>query len=140
MYFFYFDESGSRDPSVGTPEKPKDHLYVLLTIGMFEGQWSKFDRDIALVKLELADHLRRAGKGKFELADCEVKSNWIRNAKDRAAKSPFLNALTDGDRERLLACFFGQIEKRRAVLMATVIDKRYLQAHVDHEILHKKAY
>ncbi len=24
--------------------------------------------------------------------------------------------------------------------MATVIDKRYLQAHVDHEILHKKAY
>ena len=24
--------------------------------------------------------------------------------------------------------------------MATVIDKRYLQPHVDHEILHKKAY
>ena len=140
MYFFYFDESGSRDPSVGTPEKPKDHLYVLLAIGMFERQWSTFDRDIALLKLELADHLKRAGKGKFELADCEVKSNWIRNPKDRAKKSPFLDALSDGDRERLMACFLTQVEKRRAVLMASVIDKRYLQSHVDHEILHKKAY
>lgn len=32
MYFFYLDESGSRDPGVGTPEKPKDHLYVLLAL------------------------------------------------------------------------------------------------------------
>ena len=37
MYFFYFDESGSRDPSAGTAEKPKDHLYVLLAVGMYEG-------------------------------------------------------------------------------------------------------
>ena len=37
MYFFYFDESGSRDPSAGTVEKPKDHLYVLLAVGMYEG-------------------------------------------------------------------------------------------------------
>lgn len=140
MYFFYFDESGSRDPSVGTAEKPKDHLYVLLAVGMFEGQWSKFDRDIALIKLELADHLKRANKGRYDLADCEVKSNWIRNAKDRAEKSRFLHALTDGDRERLLGCFFSQIEKRKAVVMATVIDKRHLQPHTDHEILHKKAY
>ena len=34
MYFFYFDESGSRDPSIGTVAKPKDHLYVLLAVGM----------------------------------------------------------------------------------------------------------
>lgn len=140
MYFFYFDESGSRDPSAGTPEKPKDHLYVLLAVGMFEGQWSRFDRDIALLKLELADHLKRAGKGRFDLADCEVKSNWIRNAKDRSDKSPFLGALSDGDRERLLKCFFSQIEKRNVVVVASVIDKRHLQPHTDHQILHKKAY
>jgi len=44
MYFFNFDESGSRDPSVGTPDKPKDHLYVLLAVGLFERQWQPFER------------------------------------------------------------------------------------------------
>lgn len=38
MYFFHFDESGSRDPSAGTVEKPKDQPYVLLAVGMYEGQ------------------------------------------------------------------------------------------------------
>jgi len=140
MYFFYFDESGSRDPSVGTPEQPKDHLYVLLAVGMYERQWPAFDREIAHLKLELAEYARRAGKGKFELSDCEVKSNWVRNPKERAKKSPFLSALDGQDIERLMECFFKQINDRKAVLMATVIDKRHLHDHVDHEILHKKAY
>jgi hypothetical protein len=140
VYFFYFDESGSRDPSVGTPEKPKDHLYVLAAVGMFERQWFNFDREISLLKLELAGYAERAGKGRFDLADCEVKSNWVRNRKERTAKSPFLAALCDADIERIVATFFRQIEARRAVLMAAVIDKRHIRAHVDAEILHKKAY
>ena len=140
MYFFYFDESGSRDPSVGTPEQPKDHLYVLLAVGMFERQWFGFDRAIARLKLELADYARRSGKGRFELADCEVKSNWVRNVKEREKKSSFLASLDAQDLERLMRCFFLQVEERRAVIMAAVIDKRYLHDHVDHEILHKKAY
>lgn len=140
MYFFYLDESGSRDPDVGTPEKPKDHLYVLLAVGMFEGQWPAFDREIGLLKLELADHLTRNGKGKFDLADCEVKSNWIRNLKERAQRSPFLHALSAPDIERLVGCYFKQLDNRNAVVMAAVIDKRHLRDHVTHEILHKKAY
>jgi len=140
MYFFYIDESGSRDPSIGTADKPKDHLYVLLAVGLFERQWHPFDRMIAHVKLELADYLRRNGKGRFELADCEVKSNWIRNAKERAEKSPFLNALDDADRERLVSAYFHQLGPRNAVVMAAVIDKRHLRDHVTHETLHKKAY
>lgn len=140
MYFFYFDESGSRDPSVGTAEHPKDHLYVLLAVGMYERQWFLFDRAISTLKLELIDSLRSTGKSRFELADCEVKSNWVRNAKERARKSPFLNSLCDQDRERLIHCFFTQIQARRAVVMAAVVNKRYLHEHVSHEILHKKAY
>lgn len=140
MYFFYFDESGSRDPSVGTSDKPKDHLYVLLAVGLWEGQWRRFDHGIARVKLELADQLRREGKGRFDLADCEVKSNWLRNAKERAERSPFLAALDDRDRERLVAAYFDQLGPRRAVVMAAVIDKRHLRDHVTAETLHKKAY
>jgi len=140
MYFFYVDESGSRDPSVGTPEKPKDHLYVLLAVGMFERKWRPFDRAVSHVKLELADYLRRDGQGRFDLAACEVKSNWIRNAGEREKKSPFLHALHAGDRERLVGAFFGQVTICNAVIMAAVIDKRHLRDHTTHETLHKKAY
>lgn len=140
MYFFYFDESGSRDPSVGTAEKPKDHLYVLLAVGLFERQWRPFDRAISHVKLELADYLRRDGRGVFDLAACEVKSNWIRNAKERAEKSPFLTALHADDIERLVGSYFAQLTERNAVVMAAVIDKRHLHDHMTHETLHKKAY
>ncbi len=59
-------------------EKPKDHLYVLLAVGMYEGQWRPFETEISGLKLELADRLSRRGKSRFELADCEVKSNWVR--------------------------------------------------------------
>lgn len=140
MYFFYFDESGSRDPDLGAAERPKDHLYVLLAVGMWEGQWRPFDQSIARVKLELADFLHRNGKGRFDLADCEVKSNWLRNPKERAEKSPFLSALDDADRERLVATYFEQLASRRAVVLAAVIDKRHLHGHMTHETLHKKAY
>ncbi len=140
MYFFYFDESGSRDPSAGTAERPKDHLYVLLCVGMFERQWHPLEQAISRVKLELADYLRRDGKGRFELADCEVKSNWVRNAKERGERSPFLNALHADDIERLVTAYFDQIAQRKAVVMAAVIDKRHLHDHMTHETLHKKAY
>jgi Protein of unknown function (DUF3800) len=140
MYFFYFDESGSRDPSIGTQERPKDHIYVLLAAGMWEGHWNRFDRDISRIKLELADYLRRERQGIFDLASCEVKSNWIRNPKERAEKSPFLSALDDKDRERLVSKFFTQLRDRNIVLMAAVIDKRHLHDHMTHETLHKKAY
>ena len=140
MYFFYFDESGSRDPSVGTPEKPKDHLYVLLAVGMYERKWHPFERAISYIKLELADHLRRNRTGSFELADCEVKSNWIRNRKERQERSPFLSALGDADIDRLVAAYFGQVKACNGVIMAAVIDKRQLHDHMTHETLHKKAY
>lgn len=140
MYFFYIDESGSRDPSIGTKEKPKDHLYVLLAVGLYERQWRPFDGTISRVKLELAERLWREGKGRFDLADCEVKSNWLRNPKEREDRSPFLHALTDKERERLVAAYFDQLGPRKAVIMAAVVDKRHLHDYVTHETLHKKAY
>jgi len=63
MYFFYLDESGSRDPSVGTPERPKDHIYLLLAVGMYEGHWRSFEREVSQLKMQLAGRLYRDGKG-----------------------------------------------------------------------------
>lgn len=140
MYFFYFDESGSRDPSIGTKAHPKDFLYVLLAVGMWEGQWRPFDTDLSLLKLELAHFLRRDGKGSFELSDCEVKSTWARIPSEREKRSRFLDGLTPKDLERLTEAYYEQVTKRKTVIMAAVIDKRHLYEHVTHEILHKTAY
>lgn len=140
MYFFYVDESGSRDPSIGTEEAPKSHLYVLLAVGLYERQWHPFNREISKLKLELARKIERSTGQRLDLADCEVKSNWLRTPKERAQRSPFLHALTDGDRERLAGAYFTQLSPRHTTVMAVVIDKRHLQAHVTSEILQKKAY
>lgn len=145
MYFFYFDESGSRDPKVtgvkadGMP-MVKDHLYCLTALGMYEGKWPVFDREIARLKLELVGRVNRGRSPRLDLADCEVKSNWIRNPKERAGRSPFLRALTDSERERLVAGMMGQVAARNMTLFAAVVDKRKLHDHVTGEILHKKAY
>lgn len=140
MYFFYFDESGSRDLSVGTPENPKPHLYVVLAVGMYERQWPRFETAISKQKLVLINCLQQDGKGPFELADCEVKSNWVRIQKEREKRSPFLSAISEGDRKRLVRTYFQQLSNRRMVIMATVIDKRELSGYKNPDILHETAY
>ena len=140
MYFFYLDESGSRDPSAGTAEHPKDHIYVLLAVGMYERQWRPFDREVSQLKLELADRLRQEGVGAFDLADCEVKSSLLRAPRERRGSSRFLHTLEREDLQRLTDVYFEQVAKRNAVVMATVIDKRYLRAGTTAEILHRRAY
>ncbi len=145
MYFFYFDESGSRDPraqrtlSDGTVQA-LDHLYVLTAVSLFEWRWRRFERDIANLKLELSDYLHRIHKLRFDLADCEVKSTWLRNPQQREKESPFLHALGDKDRQRLVDCYYAQIPAHHMRVFAVVIDKRKLHEHMDHEKLHKKAY
>jgi hypothetical protein len=145
MYFFYFDESGSRDPRAfgARPDgsvQAKDHIYSLTAIGLWEGRWRGFEREIANLKLQFTDQLNRTGKLHLDPADCEMKSNWIRNPKERADRSPFLTALSSDERERLVACFFRQVPVQRMTLFSVVVDKRKLREYLTPETLHKKAY
>jgi hypothetical protein len=145
MYFFYFDESGSRDPKTSFVRADgtvvaKDHIYCLAAVGLWDGRWQRFDRAIARQKLALPAAVNRGRAERLDLADCEVKSNWLRNAKERAERSPFLATLTDDEREQLTACYYQQLEECRLSIFAVVVDKRKLQDHVTPEILHKKAY
>ena len=140
MYFFYLDESGSRDPSIGTPEKPKEHIYVLLAVGMYERQWRPFELEVSQLKLQLSEKLQQAGQGQFELANCEVKSNWLRLPKERKKRSPFLHALGQDDLRRLTDIYSDQVAKRNVVIIASVIDKRYLHSSITQERLHNIAY
>ena len=140
MYFFYFDESGSRSSSLKMPEHIKDHIYVVLAIGMYERQWRPFELEISNLKLKLANRLSKDGLGSFELSDCEVKSTWLRNPSGRAKNSPFLSALSQPELQSITDIYFDQIAKRNTVIMASVIDKRHLFETMTSEKLHNKAY
>jgi hypothetical protein len=145
MYFFYIDESGTKDPEV-SGVKPdgtaftKEHLYVLTAVSLFEFKWRDFEREISNVKLELSDNLYRVQGLRFDLARCEVKSTWLRLPGLRAKESPFLNALSDDDRTKLAETFYAQLRPQRMHIFSVVVDKRKLHGHVDHDILFKKAY
>ena len=84
MYFFYIDESGTRDPGVVATRQDgttfqKEPLYVLTAVGLFESRWKQFDRRISNLKLELADQIWKRHKERLELVDYEVKSTSLRN-------------------------------------------------------------
>ena len=136
MYFFYIDEAGSRDP------EPKDgkHVYVLLAVGISEDKWKAFDKDISNLKLELTDYLRKSKAGDFNLADCEIKSNWLRNPENIRGKSPFLAALDGAARKRISELYFKQVTKSDAVIIACVIDKRSLSHGTEGGKMHAMAY
>ncbi len=140
MYFFYVDESGSRDPSVGTEQTPKPHIYVLLAVGIYERMWLPLEQELSGLKISLVDQLRQAGAGTFELADCEVKSNWLRNPQGRVKHSPFLSSLSSSQLRTIAETYFAQLRKRRAVVIASVIDKRNLPSGTTLRILHQHAY
>ena len=139
MYFFYLDESGSRDLNTGTEENPT-HIYVLLAVGIYEGNWRSFEREVSQVKMQIASRLRRDGKGDFDPADCEVKSNWLRLAEALQKDSPFLSALEPGDIKRLTDVYREQVVKRSCIAIATVIDKRYLRPGTTGDVFHRIAY
>ncbi len=139
MYFFYLDESGSRDLNIGTQNNPT-HVYVLLAVGIYEGQWKEFERDVSTTKRRLAGRLRRDGAGIFDLAECEVKSSWLRNPDGRQNPSRFLAALQHSERQMLTEIYYQQVAKRNAVVLASVIDKRHMRRGTDPEEIHHRSY
>lgn len=148
MYFFYFDESGTRDPAVsgkmpdGAPFE-KDPIYVLLAICLHESRWGSLDQELCDAKLRLRAKLHQQKHIELPtLADCEVKSTSLRVPKKPGDKgySPFVHNLDAADKTHLSQLFFSQIEKHYMRAFAVVIDKRQLQAHMSAELMHKKAY
>ena len=145
MYFFYIDESGSRDPQTSKTKadgsvQAKEHLYVLTAVALYEHRWMQFEKALAEEKLALAKRLRRDHQLKLDLADCEVKSTWLRIPKQRESQSRFLTGLVPAELTRLAETYYLQLETQKMQVFSIVVDKRYLRDHMDHLKLHKKAY
>ncbi len=144
MYFFYIDESGSKDPKIegqraGGTVFQKDWLYVLTAVSLYERKWRWFDHEINLLKLELLDKVFKKSHVRLELADAEVKSTVLRIPHERN-RSPFFSQLSNVDLTRLVDMYYRQIPLRYMHLFSVVIDKRKLHGYMDESKLHRKAY
>jgi len=146
MYFFYVDESGSLDPTV-TGERAdgttfvKDHLYVLAAVSLYERRWHGFEKTLNRRKRELCDIHRHTNPATpmLELADCEIKSTWIRIPKERGQRA-FLANLTDDALTELVELFYRQLDHHNMTIFAVVVDKRHLRDYMDAGRMHRKAW
>lgn len=144
MYLFYVDESGTRDCNLVKMRKDGtalnlDHVYVLTAVSLFDGRWRSFERAINAKKREWIDNLVRRGHPRLELSDCEVKSNWIRNPKERA-RHPLLSLLSDEAVLAISNLYFDQLSDNNITIFSIVVDKRHLHEYMDESKLHKKAW
>jgi len=144
MFLFYVDESGTRDCNLKKVRRDGssfqlDHVYVLTAVSLFDGKWPGFERTINYSKREWIDILVRRGLPRLELSDCEVKSNWIRNPKERA-RHPLLSHMSDQAIQELSELYLDQIPANHMSIFSIVVDKRHLHDYMDEAKLHRKAW
>lgn len=141
MYLFYIDESGNLDTSLITSDgKAKDHIYVLTACGMFEGNWHKFYMDIVSHKLDIIKRLQdRRAVERLHLEECEVKSTYLRNKKERQ-KSKFLKHLSGEEINEIKNLYYSRLGAHNICICSVVVDKRHLEPYYDMTKLHRKAW
>lgn len=75
----------------------------------------------------------------LDLADCEIKSTWIRIPKERAQR-PFLAGLTNDELTKLVDLYYRQLDHHHMMVFAVVVDKRHLRDYLDAGKMHRKAW
>lgn len=144
MFLIYIDESGNRDPRLEIPQKdgsykPGEWLYSLTAVSLFEHQWHGFEKTLNRHKQMLMASVNRRAGVRLDLADCEIKSNWVRTPKERA-KRPFLASLYDNELTELLDLYFRQLDHHNMHIFSVLIDKRQLRDYMDQEKIHRKSW
>jgi hypothetical protein len=142
VYFFYVDESGNRDTpfaSDGSNEIVKDWLYVLTAVCVLDHKWSLFDTALSRRKLALIEKIRSINGSTLDLANAELKSNWVRNLKERQ-KRPFIKDLSNDQLVELVYGFYQQLSLQNMHLFSVVVDKRHLYGYMEQQKLQRKAW
>jgi hypothetical protein len=144
MYLFSVDESGNRDPRTEIPRAdgstvPGDLVYVLTAVALLDHKWHGFELTINRLKRTIKDRICREHDLRLDLADCEIKSNWVRQPRERARR-PFLAHMTDDELNQLIGMFLSQLAHHKMRLFTVVVDKARLHAYMDQTKLHRKAW
>ena len=114
MFLFYVDETGNRDPRMTIQKRDGkviqgDPLYVLTAVCLFEHRWRGFERTINSNKKVITKRILSDQGISLDLADCEIKSNWLRQPRTRVVK-PFLNHMTEDERVALVDTYYRQLD------------------------------
>lgn len=144
MYFFYVDESGTRTPlrQLGmdvTDGCSEEHVYVLAAVSLFESHWHGFNKTINREKQRLADQIYFRESLRLDLADCEIKSNWVRIPRMRFNHA-FLSRIADTQLTSLIDLYYRQLTYHHMRIFCVVIDKRCLHAYMNEERIHRKSW
>ena len=144
MFLFYIDETGNLDPRVEIPQrdgsvKEGDPLYVLTAVSLFESRWHGYEKTLNRFKRRLIDQIFHSSGMRLDLADCEIKSNWLRIPRERE-RHPFLQHLEDGQILQLVELYYRQLDHHNMQIFSVVIDKRHLHDYMDQEKLQRKAW
>ena len=144
MYLFYIDETGNRDPRLLIPKADGttiqgDWLYVLTAVGLYEHKWHGFEKPINRQKRGLIQRIRYLHGVELELADCEIKSNWLRQPKERG-RHPLLSRLREDEIKGLVNFYFDQLDRCGMTIFSVLVDKRYLPSYMDMTKLHRKSW
>lgn len=144
MYFFYVDESGSKDPQASSEGKDgavvnKDWPYVLFAISIYKGRWQLFEREICDRKMRMIHKVNESTGEWFDLADAEIHSVVIRNPKQRQANR-FFKHLQDSEINYITEAFYNSIQSHYMNCFAVIVDKKELYSSCSQEYLHKRTY
>ena len=75
----------------------------------------------------------------LDLAGCEIKSNWLRQPRERAAR-PYLKHMSDDERCELVDTFYHQLAHHNMHVFSVIVDKRHLHAGWDQDRIHRKSW
>lgn len=144
MYLCYVDETGNRDPRLSIPQKdgtsrPGDWLYVLTALCIFEQRWHTMEKPINRHKAALMNRIAIDAGAILNLADCEVKSNWLRQPHERA-KHPFLKHLSTEQLTGLTDAYYEQLGAAHATVFAVLVDKRSLPQGTTPNEIHLQSW
>lgn len=144
MYFFYVDESGSKDPRIeGTKSDgstfEKDWLYILFAVSLFDGRWEKFEREITDKKMRLIHRVSDSTGERFDLADAEIHSTVIRIRKLRMSHRLFKHA-SDSELQSIVEAYYNSIRAHYMNCFTVIVDKKELAESCSQEYLHKRTY
>lgn len=130
MYLCYVDETGNRDPRLRIPQrdgtvKDGDWLYILTAVCVYEQRWHTLEKPINRFKMGLIDRIAADSGIHLQLSDCEIKSNWLRQPRERA-RHEFLRHLTADEIRALSDVFFDRLSDIHARIFSVLVDKRTL--------------
>lgn len=144
MYLCYVDETGNRDPRLrftdrNGMEREGDWLYVLTALCVFEQRWHTLEKPINRHKMMLLARIERDNGVKLSLADCEVKSNWLRQPGERERHS-FLSRLTAKELVSLVDVFYEQLVLAHGTIFVVLVDKRTLPPGTRPSDIHLRSW